>query len=67
LSLHQDRPDQLFPGTVACFLATIASLSLLLVSMNYDFALPLLWTIGILSGLASAGIRQRQTRNVVAR
>lgn len=67
LSLHSDRPGELLPGTVASLLAVIASLSVLLVSMNYDFGLPMLWTIGILSGLASARTRQRQERYPVLR
>lgn len=53
-SLYFDRPDQLFPGVVACMLAVVACFSLLLVFMNYDFGLPILWTMGVLSGLASA-------------
>jgi len=53
-SLYFDRPDQLFPGAMACLLVVVAGFSLLLVFMSYDFGFPLLWTIGILSGLASA-------------
>lgn len=67
LSLHFDRPDQLLPGTIACLLTVIASFSLLMVSMNYDFGFPILWTMGILSGLASARSRQCAERNPVRR
>ena len=62
LSLYWDRPDQLFPGAVACLLVIVAGFSLLLVFMNYDFGLPLLWTIGVLSGLASSRIEERSGR-----
>ena len=65
LSLYIERPDQLFPGAVACLLVVVAGVSLLLVFMNYDFGLPVLWTIGILSGLSSAGSRHRTTSNLV--
>ena len=60
-SLYFDRPDQLFPGVVACMLAVVACLSLLLVFMNYDFGLPILWTMGVLSGLASARTEVRSS------
>ncbi len=59
LSLYFERPDQLFPGVVACLLAVVASFSLLLVFMSYDFGLPILWTMGVLSGLASARTEER--------
>ena len=59
LSLYFARPDQLFPGAVACLLAVVASFSLLLVFMSYDFGLPILWTMGVLSGLASARTEER--------
>lgn len=58
-SLYFDRPDLLFPGVVACTLVVVACFSLLLVFMNYDFGLPILWTMGILSGLASARTEER--------
>jgi hypothetical protein len=35
-------------------LAVMGAVSLLLVFFCYDFALPTLWTIGILSGLSSS-------------
>ena len=54
LSVFLDRSSQLFPGTVASMFSVFACFSLLLVFMNYDFGLPILWTMGILSGLASA-------------
>lgn len=54
LSLYFDRSSQLFPGAVACMLATVACFSSLLVFLNYDFGLPILWTIGMLAGMASA-------------
>ena len=54
LSLYFERHDQLFPGAVACLLAVVAGFSLLLVFMNYDFGLPILWLMGVLSGLASS-------------
>lgn len=54
LGLYFERPDQLFPGAAACMLVVFAGFSLLLVFMHYDFGLPILWTIGILSGLSSA-------------
>lgn len=54
LSLYFERPDQLFPGVVACLLTVIACFSFLMVFMSYDFGFPILWTIGVLSGLASA-------------
>lgn len=59
LSLYFERPDQLFPGAVACLLVVVAGFSFLLVFMSYDFGLPLLWTIGVLSGLASARTGER--------
>ena len=59
MSVYFERSDQLFPGVVACLLMVVAGFSLLLVFMSYDFGLPLLWTIGVLSGLASARIRER--------
>ncbi len=58
LSLHFDRPDQMFPGVTGCMLTAIAGFSLLMVFMSYDFGLPILWTIGVLSGLASARISE---------
>jgi hypothetical protein len=54
LSIFLDRPPQLFAGTVAGMFAVFACFSLLLVFMNYDFGLPILWTMGVLSGLASS-------------
>ena len=62
MSLCFERPDQLFPGVAACLLLVVAGFSLLLVFMNYDFGLPLLWTIGVLSGLASSRIEERTGR-----
>jgi hypothetical protein len=62
LSLYRQRPDQLLPATLACLLVVVAGFSLLLVSMNYDFGLPMLWTIGVLSGLMSAITRHRLER-----
>ena len=59
LSLYFEPSDQLFPGAVACLLMVVAGFSLLLVFMSYDFGLPLLWTIGVLSGLASARTGER--------
>ena len=59
LSLHFEHSDHLFPGVVACLLVVVAGFSLLLVFMSYDFGLPLLWTIGVLSGLASARTGER--------
>ncbi|MEZ6031879.1 MAG: hypothetical protein R3C17_02210 [Planctomycetaceae bacterium] len=55
-SLYRENPDELFPGAVACLLVVVAGFSLMLVFMSYDFGFPLLWTFGILSGLASARI-----------
>ena len=52
--LYSENPEQLFPAAVACLLLVIAILSLWLVWLSYDFALPMLWTIGVLSGLVSA-------------
>ncbi len=66
-SLHSDRPDQLLPGTVACLLFVIAVASLFMVHMVYDFGMPILWTIGILSGLASARIEQRSMNRMSLR
>ncbi len=60
-SLYFDSPDQLIPGVVACMLAVVACFSLLLVFMNYDFGLPILWTMGIISGLASARTEERSS------
>ncbi|MEJ7591900.1 MAG: O-antigen ligase family protein [Planctomycetaceae bacterium] len=60
LSLYFERPDQLFPGVVGCMLIVIACFSLLLVFMSYDFGLPILWSLGVLSGLASARIANSQ-------
>lgn len=59
MSLYFDRPDELFPGAVASVLVVVAGFSLLLVFMSYDFGFPLLWTMGILSGLASARTSER--------
>jgi len=53
-SLYFGSPDELFPGAVASLLLVIAILSLWLVWLSYDFGLPMLWTIGVLSGLNSA-------------
>ena len=53
LSLYFERPDQLFPVVVAFLLIVISCVSLLLVFMSYDFGLPILWTIGVLSGIDS--------------
>lgn len=60
-SLYLDRPDELFPGVVACMLAVVACCSLLLVFMSYDFGLPILWSMGVLSGLASARTEGRSS------
>ncbi len=59
LSLYIERPDQLLPGALACLILVFAGFSLLLVFMNYDFGLPVLWNIGILSGLSSARNKPR--------
>lgn len=58
LSLYFERPDQQFPGVIACLFAVVACFSLLLVFMNYDFGFPILWTLGVLSGMASARISE---------
>jgi hypothetical protein len=58
-SLYSSEPDQLFPGAVACTLIVVACFSLLLIFMHYDFGFPLLWTFGILSGLASLRTSER--------
>ena len=58
-SLYFERPDQLLPGAIACLLLVFAGFSLLLVFMNYDFGLLVLWNIGILSGLSSARNKPR--------
>lgn len=55
-SLFSEQPDDLFPGAIAGLLVVVAGFSLLLVFMSYDFGFPLLWTFGILSGLASGRI-----------
>ncbi len=57
-SLYFASPDQLFPGAVACLLLVVAILSLWLVWLSYDFGMPMLWTIGVLSGLISAQKRR---------
>jgi hypothetical protein len=58
-SLYVKRPDQLFPGAVACMLVVVACFSLFLVFLSYDFGFVILWTMGILSGLASSGLQER--------
>jgi hypothetical protein len=58
-SLYSSEQDKLFPGAVACTLVVVACFSLLLVFMHYDFGFPLLWTFGILSGLASLRTSER--------
>jgi hypothetical protein len=54
ISLYLHNSEQLFPGMIGCMLAVMGAVSLLLVFFCYDFALPTLWTIGILSGLSSS-------------
>lgn len=63
ISLSREYHDELFPFSVACLLVIVAGFSLLLVFMSYDFGLPLLWTIGILSGLASLRLSGADERN----
>lgn len=56
LSLFREHPEELFPGAIAGLLVVVAGFSLMLVFMSYDFGFLLLWTFGILSGLASGRI-----------
>lgn len=62
LSLYHDRPDRLFSAAVAAMLTGYTFLSLMLVSQVYDFALPMLWMLGIVSGLCSQRTASRLQR-----
>lgn len=65
--LFADRPDQMFPAAYSSLVIVVSLVSMLLVWLCYDFGLPLLWNIGILSGLASARAKQRALRAPVYR
>lgn len=58
-SLYRDRPQKLFSASVTGLLLIYAFLSLLLVSQVYDFAMPLLWLLGVIGGLCSRRIESR--------
>lgn len=66
VSLHRDRPDQMFFAAVAAFLFLYLVFALMLVSNNYDFFLIVLWTIGIVGGLCSRRLAQRSRVGMLA-
>lgn len=51
LVIYRRRPDRLFPAALLGLLIVYSSVSLNLVSQVYDFFLPVLWMLGIVSGL----------------
>lgn len=49
--LYRRRPDRLFPAAFLGLLVVYSIVSLNLVSQVYDFFFPVLWTLGVISGL----------------
>ena len=53
-SLSFENSGQIVTAAMGCLFAVTGTISLMLVWLSYDFAFPLLWSFGIISGLASA-------------
>lgn len=50
--LYLKRPDRIFPAAFLGMLIVYSFVSLNLVSQIYDFFLPMLWSLGVISGLS---------------
>jgi hypothetical protein len=63
--IYSGRSDQMYVAATASVLVCTATFSLFLVWLSSDFGLPVLWTFGVLSGLSSAGLRQRRAESLL--